>query len=324
MLLKKNNNSAILLMGPTAVGKTQLALRLGQYYPIEIISVDSALVYQDLDIGSAKPSHDELQSVPHHLINIISPLENYSVAQFLAIAKQLVKEVCQRGNLPVLVGGTMMYYNSLLNGLSQLPEANSELRLELDNQFTKFGNVVMHQRLMKIDPNSATKISCNDRQRIQRALEVCLMTNLTMKEAQAKEHINSLVEDDIAILPLAIVPNNRHLLHERINLRFLSMLDNGFIQEVEMLQQKYPTLTAKHNSMRCVGYRQVWEYLATELTYLDMVANGQASTRQLAKRQITWLRSLPIIALDDELLNVENLYQQLVRQFEQFYACQIS
>lgn len=309
-------NKAIFLCGPTAVGKTELALRLANHYPIEIISVDSALIYQGLDIGSAKPNQEELARVPHHLIDILSPLDNYSVMDFLRDANQAIAEINHRGKIPVLAGGTMMYYNALMNGISQLPEASPELRQQLDSEMLSLGNEVLHQRLMKLDPITANKIAVNDSQRLQRALEVCILTGKPMSVAQQECRLPGLIDCDY--LPLAIVPSNRQLLHQRINLRFEKMLDSGFIDEVKQLQQKYPELTANHNSMRCVGYRQVWDYLAGSIDADTILSEGQAATRQLAKRQITWLRSMAVTAIDDNELNIEVLEQKILAKVVKF------
>lgn len=309
-------NKIIFIAGPTAVGKTEIALRMAKYFKIEIISVDSALIYQDLNIGSAKPSLEELDRVPHHLIDILSPLENYSVMEFIRDTNQAITQIIARGNLPVLVGGTMMYYNALINGISKLPEADYDLRKSLDRDFAQFGNQVMHERLKQLDELSAAKIAINDTQRIQRALEVCILTGKSMSAAQDESWLPGLVNCEY--LPLAIVPANRQLLHERINLRFAKMLEHGFIDEVRNLQQKYPTLSAEHNSMRTVGYRQVWNYLAGAADYNTMLNEGQAATRQLAKRQITWLRSMKLCAIDDLELNLDVLEQKAMHEIERF------
>ncbi|HCY38592.1 MAG TPA: tRNA (adenosine(37)-N6)-dimethylallyltransferase MiaA [Neisseriales bacterium] len=309
-------NKAIFLMGPTAVGKTELALRLGVDYPIEIISVDSALIYRDLNIGSAKPTAEEMARVPHHLIDILSPLDNYSVADFLRACNQEIIAINQRGNLPILVGGTMMYYNALINGISQLPEADLSLREQLTLEFRQVGNLAMHQRLVELDPICAAKIEANDIQRVQRALEVCILTGKPMSLAQQEHKLPGLTNCNY--LPLAIIPTNRELLHQRINLRFEQMLQQGFINEVVQLQLKYPNLSAEHNSMRCVGYRQVWDYLAVTIDLTQLREQGMAATRQLAKRQITWLRSMDVIAIDDPALELANLEQQIKAQLKNF------
>lgn len=306
----------IFLAGPTAVGKTSIAIKLAEILPIEIINVDSALIYKDLDIGSAKPNSEELFSVSHHLINIISPLENYSVMHFIRDCKACIVDIVNRGKIPILVGGTMMYYNALINGISLLPEADYELRAKLDVDFKKFGTVYMHDKLFKLDHVTANKINQNDRQRIERALEVCLLTGKPKSLVEQENHINGL--DMNFCLQLAIMPNNRELIHQRINSRFDTMLEDGFIDEVVNLQRKYPTLTANHNSMRCVGYRQVWDFLDKKISYNEMVEQGKAATRQLAKRQLTWLRNMNMIKVDDENLKQDVLYSQVCNKINFF------
>ncbi len=302
------NKRAIFLMGPTAAGKTAIALSLANHLPIEIISVDSALIYRGLDIGSAKPSLAELSQVPHHLIDILSPLENYSVADFLKDCNRCIDDICCRGNLPVLTGGTMMYFNALINGISELPVANSEIRKQLEIDFDKNGNLFMHQKLMAIDPVSAAKINQNDRQRIERALEVYYICGKPMSMMQKEKWIPGL--HDCEYLSLGLMPSNRELLHQRINQRFDSMLGMGIIDEVANLRLQYPELTDKHNSMRAVGYSQVWSYLEGMIDYESLRMEGMAATRQLAKRQLTWLRSLPLHVIDDPDLNSDVLLQQ--------------
>lgn len=302
-------NLAIFLCGPTAVGKTEIALRLARQYPLEVVSVDSALIYKGMDIGTAKPSQQELLQVPHHLIDIISPLENYSVMEFINDCNKSIVEINTRGKIPILVGGTMMYYNALINGISQLPEADPDLRKQLDDDFVKYGNLGMHNKLMKLDSVTANKIAPQDKQRIQRALEVCILTNKPMSIAQEDCRLAGLINCEYH--PLAIVPANRNLLHERINLRFDRMLQNGFIEEVEQLRLFYPELTPEHNSMRCVGYKHVWSYLNGELNYQELLDAGKAATRQLAKRQITWLRSMPVIQVDEEQLDLNILESKI-------------
>lgn len=310
------NKQAIFLMGPTASGKTALALSLAKIFPIEIISVDSALIYRDLNIGSAKPTPGELAAVPHYLIDILSPLQNYSVADFLSDCNCAIGEICSRGKLPVLVGGTMMYFNALMNGISKLPEADYRLRAKLELEFNKFGNQIMHERLIALDPVSAAKIEVNDTQRIERALEVCYLTGKPMSQVQTESKLAGIVDCDY--LPLAIVPSNRALLHQRINQRFDKMLADGFIEEVRQLKLSYPELTARHNSMRMVGYSQAWNFLAGNLTELEMTEQGKAATRQLAKRQITWLRSMECVAIDDPELDANNLLAQAIELIKQW------
>lgn len=309
-------NKLVLLAGPTAVGKTRIALELASQLPIEIVNVDSALIYKQMNIGSAKPNISEMSLVRHHLIDIISPLENYSVMQFLTDCKYAITDIISRGKLPVLVGGTMMYYNVLINGISLLPEADYALRKNLEDDFVKYGNAVMYAKLQKLDLDTANKIEPNDRQRIERALEVCLLTGKPKSIVEKESRIEGLSRG--CYLPLSILPNNRELVHERINSRFDIMLNDGFIDEVVNVQKMFPELTANHNSMRCVGYRQIWDYLSGNISYSEMVEQGKAATRQLAKRQITWLRSMDMIAVDDYDLNHENLYLNIYNKIKEF------
>lgn len=312
-------NKLIVLAGPTASGKTALVLELAKIYPLEIISVDSALIYRDMDIGSAKPTKEELVMVPHHLIDIRSPLENYSVAEFLTDCENAIEQIYQKGKLPVLVGGTMMYYNALINGVSSLPSADTELRKQLEESFARHGNNFMHEWLTRLDPVSATRIQPNDTQRLERALEVCLVSGIPLSVLQLQNKSSGLLER-YRTLRLAIMPENRSLLHERINHRFSTMLENGFIEEVQNLRHKYPQLTAEHNSMRAVGYRQVWQYLDGEFSLDELSLKGQAATRQLAKRQLTWLRSLAVKYIDDGELDLFCLFKLIHDEIDQFIS----
>ncbi|MCG9767261.1 tRNA (adenosine(37)-N6)-dimethylallyltransferase MiaA [Pseudoalteromonas piscicida] len=272
-------------MGPTAAGKTALAIELCQALNAEIISVDSALVYKGMDIGTAKPNAQEQAQAPHHLIDIIDPAQSYSVAEFRADAIKLIDDFHQRGKVPILVGGTMMYFKGLIEGLSPLPEADAEIRAVLEREAEQKGWPALHQQLKEIDPEAAAKISENDSQRINRALEVYRISGKTMTQLQQSK------QDALPYQfhQFAIAPNDRKVLHERIEKRFKIMLDEGFKNEVLALYQRkdlHPDLP----SIRCVGYRQMWEYLAGECDYNEMVFKGVAATRQLAKRQLTWLR----------------------------------
>ncbi|TMN41748.1 tRNA (adenosine(37)-N6)-dimethylallyltransferase MiaA [Pseudoalteromonas sp. S2755] len=280
-----NKLPVITLMGPTAAGKTALAIELCQALNTEIISVDSALVYKGMDIGTAKPSAQEQALAPHHLIDIIDPAQSYSVAEFRADAIKLIDDFHQRGKVPILVGGTMMYFKGLIEGLSPLPEADVEIRAVLEREAEQKGWPAMHQQLKEIDPEAAAKISENDSQRINRALEVYRISGKTMTQLQQSK------QDALPYQfhQFAIAPSDRKVLHERIEKRFEIMLDEGFKNEVLALYQRkdlHPDLP----SIRCVGYRQMWEYLAGECDYNEMVFKGVAATRQLAKRQLTWLR----------------------------------
>jgi tRNA dimethylallyltransferase len=288
--------TVLMLMGPTASGKTALTLALARRFPVEVVSVDSALVYRDMDIGTAKPSAAEQAACPHHLIDIISPLERYSAAQFCLDAERLIGEIHARGKLPLLAGGTMLYYKALLQGLSELPQADTTLRAELDAQAARLGWPAMHARLAGLDPVTAARLEPGDSQRIQRALEVCLLTGRPMSENFADTPPRA--ERAWRSLNLALVPDDRKWLHERIAERFRLMLANGFLDEVALLRQRYPTLTPDLPSMRCVGYRQAWEYLDSACNLDTMTDKGIAATRQLAKRQLTWIRSLDVKPLN--------------------------
>ncbi|WP_374520848.1 tRNA (adenosine(37)-N6)-dimethylallyltransferase MiaA [Undibacterium squillarum] len=287
------NNSpvarAVALMGPTASGKTAAALAIARALPCEIISVDSALVYREMDIGTAKPNAEELASAPHHLIDIIDPRDAYSVAQFRKDAARLVQEIHARGRLPLLVGGTMMYFNALRNGLDDLPGADPALRQQLDEEAARIGAPGLHARLASVDPVTAERLAPNDSQRIQRALEIWHLTGKPMSALLAQQGPR---EPDFPMLAISLEPEDRAALHARIALRFDQMLAQGFIEEVEKLRAR-GDLHLDLPSIRCVGYRQAWEYLDGAYNYETMRERGIIATRQLAKRQITWLRSMP-------------------------------
>lgn len=273
------------LMGPTASGKTALACELVARYPFEVISVDSAMIYRDMNIGTAKPTPQELHIAPHHLIDIKDPIESYSAAQFCTDTLSLCNAIIKKGKIPLLVGGTMMYFNALQKGLSALPEANPVIRQQLEDEAALLSWPVLHQKLIQIDPESAARIHAHDAQRIQRALEVYYVTGKTLSVflEQQKE------KPDYHFVNFILFPEQRAWLHERIAQRFDHMLAEGFIEEVKQLQQKWH-LTINLPSMRCVGYRQALEYLQGDYDYPIMRDKGIAATRQLAKRQLTWLR----------------------------------
>ena len=277
---------AILLLGPTASGKTDLALRLADQYPIDLISVDSALVFKDMNIGTAKPDADTLRRYPHALVDIITPEESYSAARFREDALQAMADSTARGRIPLLVGGTMLYVKALLEGLSDLPQANPELRADIDARARQHGWPTVHEELTKLDPVTAARLAPNDSQRIQRALEICLLSGRPASALYAEQQQQSA--PPYRFLSLALLPSDRAWLHERIALRFKLMLQQGFVDEVEMLRAKY-TLNADLPSMRCVGYRQAWEMLEGTLPAKELEERGIYATRQLAKRQITWL-----------------------------------
>ena len=291
----KHKPLAIFLMGPTASGKTDLAIQLRQQLPVEVISVDSALIYRGMDIGTAKPSKAELALAPHRLIDICDPAESYSAANFRTDALREMQEISAQGKIPLLVGGTMLYYKALLEGLSPLPSADEKVRSEIEAKAALIGWGGLHQELCKIDPISAQRINPNDSQRINRALEVFYLTGKTLTELTAQKG-EALPYN---ILQFAIAPEQREVLHLRIEQRFHKMIELGFQQEVEKLYRR-PDLNENLPSIRCVGYRQMWEYLRGDYDHDEMVFRGICATRQLAKRQITWLRgwTSPIQWLD--------------------------
>ena len=284
-----HNKTAIFLMGPTASGKTGAAVELILKLPVEIISVDSALVYRDMDIGTAKPDAETLAKAPHHLIDIIDPTSAYSAANFRSDALRLMEDITARGKIPLLVGGTMLYFKALQGGLSGLPEANQAVRTRLDARAALIGWPAMHEKLALIDAATAQRLKPNDAQRIQRALEVFEITGESMTALYAKQTSDTL---PYKLLKIALVPSDRTVLHERIALRFDQMLQAGFVDEVKALQIQYPQLTADSTAMRCVGYRQALQHLNGDYDVAELRERGIFATRQLAKRQLTWLRGM--------------------------------
>lgn len=280
---------AIFIMGPTASGKTGLAVELFQHLPIELISVDSALVFKDMDIGTAKPDASILAQAPHHLIDLIPPTEVYSAATFRNDALKLMAEITARGKVPLLVGGTMLYFKALQGGLSQLPEADPNVRQKLDAQAAQIGWPAMHDKLAEIDPETAARLEPADAQRVQRALEVYEIGGKTMTELHQSSMSDKL---PYHLLKIALTPSDRSVLHDRIAIRFDDMLKQGFVDEVKRLLLKYPSLNADMPSMRCVGYRQALEHLAGNYDVAELRDRGIFATRQLAKRQLTWLRGM--------------------------------
>ncbi|MBT8765558.1 tRNA (adenosine(37)-N6)-dimethylallyltransferase MiaA [Metapseudomonas boanensis] len=288
---------AIFLMGPTAAGKTDLALALARTLPCELISVDSALIYRGMDIGTAKPDKATLVEFPHRLIDIRDPAQSYSAAEFRTDAMAAMAEATMKGRIPLLVGGTMLYYKALLEGLADMPSAAPAVRAELEARAAREGWDVLHRELASVDPESAARIHPNDPQRLTRALEVYLVSGLTMtahRLRQAAQNPGSGTpgggQFPYTVAHLAIAPAQRHVLHERIAQRFQLMLEQGFVEEVEALRGR-GDLHAGLPSIRAVGYRQVWDYLDGTLSRSEMEERGVIATRQLAKRQFTWLRS---------------------------------
>ncbi|UVE46238.1 tRNA (adenosine(37)-N6)-dimethylallyltransferase MiaA [Pseudomonas chlororaphis] len=288
---------AILLMGPTAAGKTDLAIELTKVLPCELISVDSALVYRGMDIGTAKPSKEILAEFPHRLIDILDPAESYSAADFRTDALAAMADITARGKIPLLVGGTMLYYKALLEGLADMPPADPQVRAELEEEAARLGWQALHDQLAAIDPESAARIHPNDPQRLTRALEVYRVSGLSMTAHRLRQSAQSTEaaasgrgQLPYTVANLAIAPANRQVLHERIAQRFTIMLEQGFVDEVVALRSR-SDLHAGLPSIRAVGYRQVWDHLDGKLTFAEMQERGIIATRQLAKRQFTWLRS---------------------------------
>lgn len=299
---------AIFLMGPTASGKTDLAIELCQRLPVDIISVDSAMIYKEMDIGTAKPTAEELAAAPHRLIDILDPAQAYSAADFRRDALNEMQAITSKGRIPLLVGGTMLYYKALLEGLSPLPSADPEVRKQIEQEAQSIGWHELHRQLSEIDPVAAERIHPNDPQRLSRALEVYRIAGETLTEL-TKRKSEPL---PFAVTQFAISPDDRSVLHQRIERRFHLMLQAGFEQEVRALFQRgdlHPDLP----SIRCVGYRQMWSFIAGEDEYQGMVDKGVAATRQLAKRQITWLRSWSDLNWlnSAELNNVDKMLQRL-------------
>ena len=277
----------VFLMGPTASGKTALAMDLYDHLPCEIVSVDSALIYRDMNIGTAKPDAEMLARYPHRLIDLRDPAQAYSAAEFRADALAEIARIHRAGKIPLLTGGTMLYFHALLNGLATLPEADPEVRQRIEAEAAEKGWSAIHARLAEIDPQSAERLNPNDSQRLQRALEVYEITGRSMTEHWAEQQAQRL---DSPVVSLSVMPPERSVLHERIAQRFQIMLEQGFEEEVRALWER-GDLDLSMPSVRCVGYRQMWEYFSGQWDYETMQFKGVVATRQLAKRQITWLRS---------------------------------
>ncbi|MGK0496305.1 MAG: tRNA dimethylallyltransferase [Neptuniibacter pectenicola] len=290
-----SNLPVIFLMGPTASGKTDLAMQLYDQLPCEIVSVDSAMIYRGMDIGTAKPDSATLARYPHKLIDLCDPAEAYSAAEFRRDALAQIDEIRSAGKIPLLTGGTMMYFHALKNGLATLPEANPVVREQILKKAELEGWESIHRRLADVDPESAARLNKNDSQRLQRALEVYEITGRPMSELWAEQKSQ---QPDFSIVPMAVMPKERTMLHERIEKRFDIMLEQGFVDEVRGLWER-GDLTLQMPSVRCVGYRQVWEYFAGTWDFETMKFKGVVATRQLAKRQVTWLRSWENLAWMD-------------------------
>lgn len=288
---------AIFLMGPTASGKTDLAVALTKTLPCEIISVDSALIYKGMDIGTAKPEPEVLAEAPHKLVDILDPAEAYSAADFRRDALELMADITARKKIPLLVGGTMMYFKVLRDGMASLPAADEQLRAQLLTQAEEQGWDILYNRLVEVDPQAAQRIRPTDTQRLQRALEVFELTGKPLSQWHREQEDSRL---PYRVVNLAIAPEDRAVLHERIALRFKRMLEAGFLDEAKTLFER-DDLNTSMPSVRSVGYRQAWSFLQGELNYDEMIERGIIATRQLAKRQLTWLRSWPDVHWLDTL-----------------------
>ncbi|HYS76206.1 MAG TPA: tRNA (adenosine(37)-N6)-dimethylallyltransferase MiaA [Burkholderiales bacterium] len=278
-------------MGPTASGKTRLALDLAHVLPLELVSVDSAQVYRDMNVGTAKPSAAQRAAVPHHLIDIIDPTEAYSAARFREDALRLMREITARRRIPLLVGGTMLYFKVLREGLSDLPESDAKVRADIDAAAAQRGSQALHAELARVDPETATRLKPTDAQRIQRALEIFRISGKPMSQLLRRGKSAAL---PFRLIELALVPSDRGALHRRIEERFDAMLERGLVEELRALRERY-ALRPGLPSMRCVGYRQVWQFLEGQIDRDELRNRGIFATRQLAKRQLTWLRATPEI-----------------------------
>jgi tRNA dimethylallyltransferase len=307
-LSNRERPRVIFVMGPTASGKTDLAMHLCDRLPCDLISVDSAMIYRGMDIGTAKPTPDELKAYPHRLVDILDPAEAYSAARFRADALAEIAKIQSSGRIPLLVGGTMLYFNALKQGLANLPAADPELRARLEAEAAELGWQALHARLARVDPEGAQRLKPTDAQRLQRALEVFELTGKPISEHWREQSEARLPFD---IVPLALMPQDRLQLHQRIEQRFDQMLANGFEEEVRQLWER-GDLHDRMPSIRCVGYRQMWSFFSGEYDRDTMRYKGIVSTRQLAKRQLTWLRGWPELNwLDSEAPNVLSIALKL-------------
>jgi len=280
--------AAILLMGPTASGKSTLATMLASRFPVEIVSVDSAQIYRGMDVGTAKPTSAERDAVAHHLIDIIDPTESYSAARFRSDAIRVMSEIIARGRIPLLVGGTMLYFKALREGLSDLPESDAGVRVQLDAEAAARGWPALHAELASVDPETAARLKPADAQRIQRALEVFRISGKPMSHLLGRRNSASL---PFRLIELALIPSDRAAVHQRIETRFDAMLKAGLVEELRSLRERH-ALRPDMPSMRCVGYRQAWQFLEGDIKRDELRDRGIFATRQLAKRQLTWLRSM--------------------------------
>lgn len=306
--LPTSKPTVLVLSGPTAAGKTELATTLVDNFPIELVNMDSAQLYRYMDIGTAKISKAEQQRYPHHLIDIIDPNQSYSVSEYFTAVNNLIASIHQRNKIPLLVGGTLLYLNALYHGLADLPKADEQLRQTLKSILENEGHAALLAELKQIDPELAAKIQGNDSQRLLRFVEIARLTGKPPSYFFAQQNY----QPPYSIYHIAFMPEDRAVLHQRIALRFQQMLNFGFIEEVEWLRQHF-NLNAEMPSMRCVGYRQVWDYLENKLSYEELLEKGIAATRQLAKRQYTWLRKLPKdkIITDTKQIDINSIIETL-------------
>ncbi len=316
-IFSRHHPPVIFLMGPTASGKTSLALELASRLPVDLVSVDSAQVFRDMNIGTAKPDAATLKTFPHRLINLISPEDRYSAARFREDALREMADITAQGRVPLLVGGTMLYFKALREGLADLPQADADLRAEIDAKAAAKGWPALHAELQRLDPATAARLKPTDAQRIQRALEIVTLSGKPLDELYAAQRGAPL---PYRVLALALQPQDRSVLHARIASRFADMLAMGLIEEVEILREKY-TLDAGLPSMRCVGYRQVWEMLEGNLPRGELPDRGIFATRQLAKRQLTWLRSMNDLEFIDPL--EQDASRQVMKLAESFLENQV-
>ena len=289
--------TAILLMGPTAAGKTDLAIELAKRYPVELISVDSALIYRDMDIGTGKPSKEQLRQYPHHLVDIFDPKESYSAGQFVRDASRLIVDIQARQRVPLLVGGTMLYFRALLRGIAEMPEADPQIRAELSSRAEQVGWSSLHAELAQLDPVAAQRIGPNDGQRIQRALEVIALTGQPLSTVQAQA---SPPLPNVNFISIGLNPVDRDALYGRIEARFHQMMSNGFLDEVGALYRR-GDLNVQMPSIRAVGYRQLWQHVSGQCSLKEAVTQGIFATRHLARRQLIWMRAEAALEWVDSL-----------------------
>ena len=303
----------IFIIGPTASGKTELAKFIFDNFKTEIISVDSAQIYQDMNIGSAKPNLSELNSYPHHLINLIKPTENYSVSQFKKDESIVSSKIFKNKSVPLLVGGTMLYFNALEYPIDDMPASSEAVRKKVSGELEKFGVKHLYEKLLKIDSECTKTIKPNDKQRVMRALEVYYLSGKPISTFQTR---NKIPQSKFNFLKIGLMPQDRSKLHKKIEIRAKEMIDKGFLDEVKGLIEKYPDLNADHNSMRCVGYRQVFNAIGKKVDKRELIEMIIIATRQLAKRQLTWMRGMDGLKIFDPFdLKREGIVKETIESF---------